>query len=165
MQQQEIESGATTSEVIYRIDVVTGRDFGAGTDSNVFCTLTGELGLSSGEFQLSNSLLHLNKFERGQTDTFEYCCVSLGRIREVTIRTDNTGLGCDWQLDRVIVTVHNRVFAHRTVKHQPVHFQYGKWLNEKNMVVVLKPSKQTREKQGGSSLGIMQKLAGLRSLY
>ena len=66
MQAQEEEEGVT-SHLTYRIDVATGREFGAGTDANVFCTLTGERLNSSGEFQLANSLTRAaNKFERGQ---------------------------------------------------------------------------------------------------
>ncbi len=51
---------------MYRIDVVTGSALGAGTDANIFCTLGGDLHRSSGEFQLKESRLHVNKFERGQ---------------------------------------------------------------------------------------------------
>jgi hypothetical protein len=145
--------------------VGTGTDFGAGTDSNVFCTLTGDGGRSSGEFALAHSLQNLNKFERGQSDTFEHVCVSLGRIQEVTIRTDNAGLGCDWLLDHVTVTVYSQVFATRNLKHHPVIFEYGKWLNEHNTIVVLKPSKQAREKQLGASLGIIKKLASMGGLH
>ena len=117
---QEMEFGAS-GQLTYRIDVATGSDFGAGTDANLFCTLSGDSHRSSGEFQLSNSLSYANKFERAQAstwgrvqpqsppvymplqvDAFEWRGASLGEIHEVTIRTDGSGLGADWQLDHVM---------------------------------------------------------------
>ena len=49
-------------EVSYVVKVKTGSMFGAGTDANVFVTLTGEKG-DSGERQLQDSN-NMNKFER-----------------------------------------------------------------------------------------------------
>jgi hypothetical protein len=49
--------------------------FGAGTDANIYCTLGGENGLSGGEVHLADSLLHVNKFERGQVGVFDSKCV------------------------------------------------------------------------------------------
>ncbi len=68
MQSQESETGehGQSRHCIYRIEVATGSDFGAGTDANVFCVLVGEQNRSSAEFPLDKSLLHVNKFERGQ---------------------------------------------------------------------------------------------------
>jgi hypothetical protein len=122
---QEMELGVS-GHLTYRIDVATGSDFGAGTDANLFCTLIGDTHRSSGEFQLAKSLTYANKFERGQAstafsasipaftcrcnssvhmplqvDAFEWRGASLGEIHAVTIRTDGSGLGADWQLDRV----------------------------------------------------------------
>lgn len=53
----------------------TGTGFGAGTDANIYCTLGGENGLSGGEVHLADSLLHVNKFERGQVGVFDCKCV------------------------------------------------------------------------------------------
>jgi hypothetical protein len=61
-----MELGAESHFVVYRIDVTTGTAIGAGTDANIFCTLGGDRFRSSGEFPLEKSLLHMNKFERGQ---------------------------------------------------------------------------------------------------
>lgn len=69
LQMQEMEFGAS-GQLTYRIDVATGSDFGAGTDANLFCTLSGDSHRSSGEFQLSNSLSYANKFERAQASTW-----------------------------------------------------------------------------------------------
>ena len=67
LQLQEIGSASLdASKYIYRVDVKTGNDFGAGTDANIFCILVGEHARSSGEFHLADSLKYVNKFERGQ---------------------------------------------------------------------------------------------------
>lgn len=50
---------------VYTVEVVTGDEFGCGTDANVFVTIFGELG-DSGEKKLVNSETHKNKFERKQ---------------------------------------------------------------------------------------------------
>ena len=36
-----------------------------------------------------------------QLDTFEWRGKNLGKIQEVALRTDGSGLGADWQLDYV----------------------------------------------------------------
>lgn len=58
--------------VMYEISVVTGSEFGAGTDARVFCTLYGEDGAQSPELPLAVSLQHKDPFETGQLGTF-YC--------------------------------------------------------------------------------------------
>ena len=52
------------SEIAYSVKVVTGDVWGAGTDANVFITITGEHG-DSGERDLKESS-NRNKFERKQ---------------------------------------------------------------------------------------------------
>ena len=52
------------TEVSYKVTVYTGDVSGAGTDSNVFITMTGENG-DTGERQLSEAN-NTNKFERNQ---------------------------------------------------------------------------------------------------
>ena len=51
------------SENIYRVHVFTGDVPNAGTNSNVFLCLYGELG-DSGERKLEKSETHMDKFER-----------------------------------------------------------------------------------------------------
>ncbi len=46
---------------------------------------------------LCNSRVHMPL----QVDAFEWRGASLGEIHAVTIRTDGSGLGADWQLDHV----------------------------------------------------------------
>ena len=71
LQLQEVESASSdASRCIYRVDVQTGSDFGAGTDANIYCTLVGDAARSSGEFHLADSVKFVNKFERGQVGVF-----------------------------------------------------------------------------------------------
>ena len=48
----------------YKVSVMTGDVYGAGTDANVFLTIYGDLG-DTGERKLSKSETNSNKFERG----------------------------------------------------------------------------------------------------
>ena len=90
---------------LWTVQVVTGSAVGAGTDANVFCTLFGNDGSSSGEFPLSKSADHVDKFERGRTDTFTHQALQLpGGVCSVGVRFDAQGLGSDWQLHSVSVS-------------------------------------------------------------
>ncbi|KAL8614278.1 hypothetical protein ACOMHN_007616 [Nucella lapillus] len=88
-------------EVDYTVHVMTGDEFGAGTDSNVLITLYGEKG-DTGERQLKESN-NRNKFERKQEDIFSIKAVDLGKLVKVKIRHDNQGMGSAWFLDSVDV--------------------------------------------------------------
>ena len=55
----------------YHVDVFTGDEKKAGTDANVFITLFGSHGQSE-EFHLSDSLTHMNKFERNHVSIASY---------------------------------------------------------------------------------------------
>lgn len=48
----------------YKVSVMTGDVYGAGTDANVFLTIYGDLG-DTGERKLRKSATNSNKFERG----------------------------------------------------------------------------------------------------
>lgn len=48
----------------YKVSVMTGDVYGAGTDANVFLTIYGDQG-DTGERKLSKSETNSNKFERG----------------------------------------------------------------------------------------------------
>ncbi|KAJ8405697.1 hypothetical protein AAFF_G00316770 [Aldrovandia affinis] len=86
----------------YKVSIMTGDVFGAGTDANVFLTIYGNLG-DTGERKLSKSETNKNKFERGGVDKFSMEAVDLGEIFKVRIRHDNTMVGADWYLDQVEV--------------------------------------------------------------
>lgn len=106
----------------YKTEVHTGDRRGAGTDANVFIILFGENG-DSGEMQLSKSLTHRNKFERGQTDIFHYeNLLSLGELRKIRIWHDNSGLGASWYLGSVDVT--------DELTEKTYHFVCQRWLSK-----------------------------------
>jgi hypothetical protein len=105
-------SSALKLPVLYEISVVTGSDFGAGTDSQVFCSLYGEDGLQSPELPLAVSINNKDPFETGQlgtallyllenfkesdlssTDTFRHVIPPIGRVASIRIRFDATGHG------------------------------------------------------------------------
>ncbi|XP_030623777.1 lipoxygenase homology domain-containing protein 1 [Chanos chanos] len=86
----------------YKVSVMTGDVYGAGTDANVFLTVYGDLG-DTGERKLSKSENNSNKFERGEVDKFTIEAVDLGQVFKIRIRHDNSMLSPDWYLDQVEV--------------------------------------------------------------
>jgi hypothetical protein len=72
------------AEKMYVIHVTTGDDPLAGTDSNVYMNLIGDLG-ESGEFLLGGDLF---AFEIDTTDRFEVTLPDLGELREACLRHD-----------------------------------------------------------------------------
>jgi hypothetical protein len=133
----------------YEITVITGSDLGAGTDSRVFCTLFGNVCVgSSGEFPLTTSAEHSDAFEAGATDTFEYISPrSLGRIRSISMRHDASGMGSDWQLDRVRVK--------DVTSGEVTEFECGSWLTKDKCSVVLSAHTQSVQ----SEIGILYEIS------
>jgi len=66
-----------------------------------FCILHGKKGTTA-EIPLLHSD-HTNKFEAGQVDTFPIGNPDLGGITHITVRSDNSGAGSDWLLERIDV--------------------------------------------------------------
>lgn len=62
----------------YKVSVMTGDEYGAGTDANVFLTIYGDQG-DTGERKLSKSETNSNKFERGSVrkDTFYHIAANM----------------------------------------------------------------------------------------
>ncbi|XP_061658036.1 lipoxygenase homology domain-containing protein 1-like [Syngnathoides biaculeatus] len=96
----EVEDALETHT--YKVSVVTGDVYGAGTDANVFLTIYGDLG-DTGERKLRKSENNSNKFERGSVDKFTIEAVDLGEVFKIKIRHDNTMMSADWYLDQVEV--------------------------------------------------------------
>ncbi|KAJ8400007.1 hypothetical protein AAFF_G00400460, partial [Aldrovandia affinis] len=96
----EVEDALETHT--YKVSVMTGDVYGAGTDANVFLTIYGDLG-DTGERKLSKSESNSNKFERGAVDKFTIEAVDLGQVFKIKIRHDNTMMSADWYLDQVEV--------------------------------------------------------------
>ncbi|KAI3380663.1 hypothetical protein SNEBB_002301 [Seison nebaliae] len=86
----------------YTVCVFTGMKSGAGTNANVFMTIFGDKG-DSGEFQLSESETHKDKFEKGHTDIFQYKCVDLGELYKINLRHDNKSFSADWYVDKIMI--------------------------------------------------------------
>ncbi|KAM4634346.1 lipoxygenase homology domain-containing protein 1 [Polymixia lowei] len=98
----EIEVEDALELHIYKVSVMTGDMYGAGTDANVFLTIYGDLG-DTGERKLSKSETNSNKFERGSVDKFTLEAVDLGQVFRIKIRHDNSMVSADWYLDQVEV--------------------------------------------------------------
>ncbi|KAI3361755.1 hypothetical protein L3Q82_002099 [Scortum barcoo] len=96
----EVEDALETHT--YKVSVMTGDVYGAGTDANVFLTIYGDLG-DTGERKLSKSETNSNKFERGSVDKFTIEAVNLGQVFKIKIRHDNSMMSADWYLDQVEV--------------------------------------------------------------
>ncbi|XP_061733262.1 LOW QUALITY PROTEIN: lipoxygenase homology domain-containing protein 1 [Nerophis ophidion] len=96
----EVEDALETHT--YKVSVMTGDMYGAGSDANVFLTIYGDLG-DTGERKLSKSENNSNKFERGSVDRFTIEAVDLGQVFRIKIRHDNSMVSADWYLDQVEV--------------------------------------------------------------
>ena len=68
----------------------------------MFIILYGETG-DSGTLALKNSSTNMNKFERNNTDEFEFSLLSLGQVRRVRIWHDDSTVSASWHLAKVTV--------------------------------------------------------------
>lgn len=75
---------------------------GAGTDASVYIQLYGNKN-DTGKIELVHSKTNSNKFERGNSDTFEIKTSDIGNIRKIKIGHDGKGLGSGWHLKEVII--------------------------------------------------------------
>ncbi|KAJ8339353.1 hypothetical protein SKAU_G00361390 [Synaphobranchus kaupii] len=96
----EVEDALETHT--YKVSVMTGDVYGAGTDAAAFLTIYGDLG-DTGERKLSKSETNSNKFERGSVDKFTIEAVDLGQVFKIKIRHDNSMISPDWYVDQVEV--------------------------------------------------------------
>ncbi|CAF1252253.1 unnamed protein product [Adineta steineri] len=109
-----------TTIILYQITVITGNKIAAGTDADVFLIIYGEDNQSD-EHQLIHSKTYKNSFEQNQEDVFEIKILTLGKLKKIRIRHDNSGLGPGWYLDRILI--------HDTKTDQRYHFICEKWLS------------------------------------
>jgi hypothetical protein len=72
---------------------------GAGTDGDVYLSLTGDGG-AMGETQLVGPR---NAFSRGNVDVFTLSGSELGRIKAATVRLHARGIGAAWHLATIEV--------------------------------------------------------------
>ena len=80
-----LPAGAVIQNRTYTVTVITGDKLGAGTDANLFLTMTGENG-ESPEIPLKDSETNRNKFERAQTDIFKLVTPDLGKVFKIKLR-------------------------------------------------------------------------------
>jgi lipoxygenase homology domain-containing protein 1 len=146
--QKELSSSNRSVELVatndslketYLMKVSTGDEFGAGTDSNVFVRLIGS-DFSSYEVELSNSIEHVDKFERAQIDTFELVVPRhLGVIRQLEIRFSpaTVSLGAKWLLDSVKVSRRAKPTDSVPDEIAEVLFIAKRWMNaDKNRLLL-----------------------------
>jgi len=90
----------------YTVSVLTGDEFGAGTDGDVYLTLTGD-SATTDEVPLEASLTYKDKFERGHADKFVFSTPKpLGTNLKCKVRFKPPTLGGNtWLLDSVAVSL------------------------------------------------------------
>ncbi|XP_069813684.1 oxygen-regulated protein 1 isoform X3 [Dendropsophus ebraccatus] len=104
----------------YKIEVVTGDLWNAGTEANVYISLQGQYGdTGSRQLHKSNKPTPLMK---GQTDSFFLEAVHLGDVHTIIMGHDGLEEGNGWYLDKVIV--------HDEVKDKEYTFLCYRWLDE-----------------------------------
>uniref|UniRef100_A0A8C1NTW3 Lipoxygenase homology domains 1b n=1 Tax=Cyprinus carpio TaxID=7962 RepID=A0A8C1NTW3_CYPCA len=150
------EDNEELEENTYDVHIFTGNMMGAGSDANVFINLYGENG-DTGERPLRKSS-HLNKFERGQEDTFSITAVELGPLKKLRIRHDNSHQSA-WYLDRVEIV--------DTKDDTTYYFPCNRWLavdeDDGQIARELVPvdeafmRKDEDEEESGATLGLEQK--------
>lgn len=107
-------------DIIYTVEIHTGKKFGAGTDADVFLTLYGEFGRSV-EFALDKK--GVNNFEKGKVDIFDLSFpYNLGPIGKIKIRHDGSGVGAGWFLEKVVVK--------ESISSDIYEFTCHRWLDE-----------------------------------
>lgn len=136
----------------YSITVVTADEKNAGTNSNVFMKMIGQSEQETEEFQLKESETHVDKFERGNSDVFEYFArAGLGRLSKVAIRSDcSSFLGDAWKLDKVTCTHLN--------SSTTTEFICREWIDKKNPAVLLSAFSSSSESIGSGANGLSSTL-------
>ena len=84
----------------YKITLFTGDVDDAGTDAQVFITISGNPGMRTTEYILDKVG---NDREQGSVDTYTVESRDIGRVSAILIRHDNTGDRPGWFLDKVTV--------------------------------------------------------------
>ncbi|XP_058639789.1 lipoxygenase homology domain-containing protein 1 isoform X2 [Onychostoma macrolepis] len=150
------EDNEELEENTYEVHIFTENMMGAGSDANVFINIYGENG-DTGERPLRKSN-HLNKFERGQEDTFSITAVELGPLKKLRIRHDNSHQSA-WYLDRVEIV--------DTKDDTTYYFPCNRWLavdeDDGQIARELVPvdeafmRKDEDEEESGATLGLEQK--------
>uniref|UniRef100_A0AAR2KCT6 PLAT domain-containing protein n=1 Tax=Pygocentrus nattereri TaxID=42514 RepID=A0AAR2KCT6_PYGNA len=113
----DAEIVSISRKVIYEVTVVTGDVQHAGTDSQIYVTVFGTYGTSE-EILLPKLE---DRFERGQSDTFNLELEDIAPLRKMRVRIDGTGSRPDWFLDKIIL--------HNLETDDEAMFTYEEWLS------------------------------------
>ncbi|XP_053387864.1 uncharacterized protein LOC123563449 isoform X2 [Mercenaria mercenaria] len=116
IQAQEKESPVTE----YTIEVHTGKQKMAGTDSNIFITLFGQHG-SSKKIHLVDPSSDKKLFEKNSVDTFRIRIHGVGELKRIRIEHDGKGFAAGWFLEKVIIQDSER-------PKDKFYFMYGGWI-------------------------------------
>ncbi|XP_026526062.1 lipoxygenase homology domain-containing protein 1 [Notechis scutatus] len=88
--------------VVYEINVYTGTQSGAETNSNVYINIFGNQG-DSGKRKLQKSSTNKITFQCDQIDVFSVTAVSLGVLHKIVIGHDGIGPGSGWFLQKIVI--------------------------------------------------------------
>jgi hypothetical protein len=121
--------------MIYKFEIKTGDQSGAGTDSNIFLVLYGEYGQTT-EVRL-NGYCSGNAFERNKTDSFAIMMSDdVGRVYQIDLRSDCKYAGSDWLLSNIKITRVGNMLAQavlgkadETDANLTSVFHINKWIN------------------------------------
>jgi cytolysin (calcineurin-like family phosphatase) len=109
----------------YQVRVYTGDQAGAGTDSNIYLTITGTAGQITDRGL--NSLIAGNAFERNQTDTLTLKNLPpIGEITGITVRSDNRYAAPGWFLGWIEIS---------SLDIPTCRFNFNKWVESPNLTV------------------------------
>ncbi|ETE71768.1 XK-related protein 4, partial [Ophiophagus hannah] len=111
--------------VVYEINVYTGTQSGAETNSNVYINIFGNQG-DSGKRKLQKSSTNKITFQRNQTDVFSVMAVSLGALHKIVIGHDGIGPGSGWFLQKIVIRFQEEAES----KEEVIEFLCNRWLDE-----------------------------------
>ncbi|KAL4240484.1 hypothetical protein ACF0H5_001276 [Mactra antiquata] len=109
-----------TQPSIYSIEVHTGKQKMAGTDSNIFITLIGQHG-SSKKIHLLDNSSDKKLFEKGSIDKFKIMVPNVGELKRIRIEHDGKGFAAGWFLSKVVILDSQR-------PKDCYYFTYGGWI-------------------------------------
>jgi hypothetical protein len=95
--------------MLYYLEIKTGTESGAGTDANIFVTLVGDKGTTREE--RLNSHISGDAFENGNLDKAVLDLDDVGTIRDLLLRSDDTGSRSAWYPEYIRVGKIDTFFA------------------------------------------------------
>jgi hypothetical protein len=97
----------------YEIDIKTGDEMGAGTDSKAKLAMIGSDKTIEIEMDPKDALNNSsNLLEKGQVDSFVIYAKPLGVMNKISIGNDGKGMGADWLLEYVKISYKTETFRY-----------------------------------------------------